>query len=145
MAHLPTTGRANKRKTLRRTRRMDWGSRTPKGTSRPYTAILTLSLAPISTARCSTSCSEVLGTSPRVTSSRICAERWRRPHLPQRRHYTTGGWRRQSASTPLTTPRAWQGSSSAPAACLPGHHQYQVIPRLYRLWCNAKSDQLGNF
>jgi hypothetical protein len=55
----------------------------------------------------------VLGISPPVASSRTCAKRWRRPHLSQSRRRTTSGWRRRSASTPLTAPRAWQGSDSS--------------------------------
>jgi hypothetical protein len=73
----------NRRQTLKRTRRTEWGSRKPKGTSRPYMAILTLSPVTTSIARCSMLCSEALGTSPPIVSSRTCAERWRWPRLPQ--------------------------------------------------------------
>jgi hypothetical protein len=73
------------------TRRTEWGFRKPKGTSRPYAAIVTPSPATTSVARRFMSCSEILGTSPLITSSRTYAERWRQLHLPQGRPHTTGG------------------------------------------------------
>jgi hypothetical protein len=89
MTHLPSSKRVSSRLPRRATRMRRWHSRMPKARSRPSMATLTLTPAPMSTARRSVSCTVAPRTSRPGASSRLCVGRSQQLHLHQGQHPTT--------------------------------------------------------